>query len=127
MLKKFLKKNSELVVMLHQLEPVIAQRNRIGYVAARNYRILSDALIEYNQFKNELIEKYGTPDKAENGTELPTASIKVGSPQFKSFCDEMAQYNNIEQQVELMTVKYEDTVGVLSGEEILSIDWMLED
>ena len=127
MLKKFLKKNSELVVMLHQLEPVLAQRNRIGYVAARNYRILSDALIEYNQFKNELIEKYGTPDKAENGTELPTASIKVGSPQFKSFCDEMAQYNNIEQQVELMTVKYEDTVGVLSGEEILSIDWMLAD
>ncbi len=126
-MKKFLKKNSELVVMLHQLEPVLAQRNRIGYVAARNYRILSDALIEYNQFKNELIEKYGTPDKAENGTELPTASIKVGSPQFKSFCDEMAQYNNIEQQVELMTVKYEDTVGVLSGEEILSIDWMLED
>ena len=126
-MKKFLKKNSELVVMLHQLEPVLAQRNRIGYVASRNYRILSDALIEYNQFKNELIEKYGTPDKAENGTELPTASIKVGSPQFKSFCDEMAQYNNIEQQVELMTVKYEDTVGVLSGEEILSIDWMLED
>ena len=126
-MKKFLKKNSELVVMLHQLEPVLAQRNRIGYVAARNYRILSDALIEYNQFKNELIEKYGTPDKAENGIELPTASIKVGSPQFKSFCDEMAQYNNIEQQVELMTVKYEDTVGVLSGEEILSIDWMLED
>ena len=126
-MKKFLKKNSELVVMLHQLEPVLARGNRIGYVAARNYRILSDALIEYNQFKNELIEKYGTPDKAENGTELPTASIKVGSPQFKSFCDEMAQYNNIEQQVELMTVKYEDTVGVLSGEEILSIDWMLED
>ena len=127
MLKKFLKKNSELVVMLHQLEPILVQRNRIGYAAARNYRVLSGALTEYNQFKNELIEKYGTPDKADDGTELPTASIKIGSPQFKSFCDEMAQYNNVEQEVELMTVKYDDVIDILSGAEIVGIDWMLEE
>jgi len=26
-----------------------------------------------------------------------------------------------------MTAKYEDAVGCLSGEEILAVDWMLED
>jgi len=126
-LKKLLKKNSELVAMMHQLEPILSQRNRLGYVAARNFRILSDTLTEYNQFKMELIEKYGEPDKAEDGTELPTVSIKVGSPSFKSFCDEMAPYNNMEHEVELMTAKFEDVIDVLSGEEILLIDWMLED
>lgn len=126
-MKKLLKKNSELVVMLNQLEPILAQRNKLGYVAARNFRILSDTLTEYNRFKMELVEKYGEPDKAEDGTELPTVSIKVGSPNFKSFCDEMAPYNNMEHEVELMVAKYEDTIGVLSGGEIVGIDWMLED
>lgn len=126
-MKKLLKKNSELVAMMHQLEPILAQRNKLGYVAARNFRILSDTLTEYNQFKMELVEKYGEPDKAEDGTELPTVSIKVGSPNFKSFCDEMAPYNNMEHEVELMVAKYEDTIGVLSGGEIVGIDWMLED
>lgn len=113
--------------MLHQLEPILSQRNRLGYVAARNFRILSDTLTEYNQFRMELIEKYGEPDKAEDGTELPTVSLKIGSPGFKSFCDEMVPYNNMEHEVELMTAKFEDVIGVLSGEEIIGIDWMLED
>lgn len=126
-MKTFLKKNSELVAMMHQLEPILSQRNRLGYVAARNFRILSDTLTEYNQFKMELIEKYGEPDMAEDGTELPTVSIKVGSPSFKSFCDEMAPYNNMEHEVKLMTAKFEDVIGVLSGEEIIGIDWMLEE
>lgn len=125
-MKKTLK-NSEMTVMLHQLEPVLSQRNRLGYVAARNFRVLSDALTEYNRFKMELIEQYGEPDKAEDGTNLSTTSLKIDSPAFKSFCDAMVPYNNIEQEVELMTAKYEDVIGVLSGEEIVGIDWMLED
>lgn len=126
-MKKLSKKNSELVVMLRQLEPILSQRNRLGYVAARNFRILSDTLTEYNRFKMELIQKYGEPDKAEDGTELPTVSIEIGSSAFKSFCDEMAPYNNMEHEVELMTAKFEDVIDVLSGEEIIGIDWMLED
>ena len=113
--------------MMHQLEPILSQRNKIGYVAARNYRILSDTLTEYNRFKMELVEKYGEPDRAEDGTELPTVSIKVGSPSFKAFCDEMAPFNEMEHEVELMIAKYEDTIGCLSGEEILAVDWMFED
>ncbi len=116
-----------MVEMLRGLAPVLSQRNRIGYAAARNCRVLSDSLTEYNRFKNELIEKYGEPDKAEDGTELPTISIKIGSKAFKLFRDEMAPYDNMEHEVELMTVKYEDVIDVLSGAEIVGIDWMLED
>ena len=31
-------KNSQMAVMLSQLKPILSQRDKIGYVAARNYR-----------------------------------------------------------------------------------------
>lgn len=120
-------KNSRMVELLHSLEPVLSYRDKIGYIAARNYRFLSNSLIEYNAFKRGLIEKYGEPDKGEDGTSLGTISLDIHSPSFKAFADEMAPFNEMEHEVEIMTAKYEDVVGCLTGEEILAIDWMLED
>ena len=63
---------------------------------------------------------------------------RVGPSSIK-FCDEenailceMAKHHEAlrrgeANEVELMTAKYEDTIGCLSGEEILLLDWMLED
>ena len=78
MLKKQLK-NSEMVVMVQNLRPLLQLRNKIGYIAARNFRMLSTALTEYEAFKHDLINKYGEPDKDESGNETGTISIKVGS------------------------------------------------
>ena len=39
----------------------------------------------------------------------------------------MAPFNEMEHEVELMTAKYTEAIGCLSGEEILGVDWMLED
>lgn len=125
-MKKTLK-NSQMAAMLQSLQPLLSQRNKFGYMAARNSRVLSNSLIEYEIFKRGLLEKYGEDDKDENGVELGTISINIKSPNFKAFCDEMAPYNEIEHEVELMTCKYEETIGVLSGEEILGIEWMLEE
>lgn len=118
--------NAQMAAMLFQLKPILSQRNKIGYVAARNYRLLSNSLIEYETFKRELVEKYGEEERDPN-TGMPYVSIKLGSPNFKMFCEELEPYNNIEHDVELMTAKYEEAVGVLSGEEILAVEWMLED
>ncbi len=120
-------KNSQMSLMLQQLQPLLSHRDKIGYVAARNYRFLSDSLTEYEVFKRGLVEKYGRPDLNENGNDTGTISIKVGSPDFKAFCDELQPFNEMEHEVELMTAKYEDAIGCLTGEEILAVDWMLED
>lgn len=120
-------KNSQMVDMLHHLQPLLSHRDKIGYMAARNYRVLSDSLTEYEVFKRNLIEKYGKPDKGEDGIDLGTISLKIGSPEFKAFCDEMAPFNEMEHEVELMIAKYTDTIGCLSGEELLAVDWMFED
>ncbi len=123
-MKKVLK-NSSMVEMLRQLQPILSHRDKLGYVAARNYRTLSNSLIEYDTIRRSLIEKYGEEGKDRDGT--PTVSIKVGSPNFKMFCDELAPFNEMEHEVELMLAKYDDAVGCLTGEEILGVDWMLED
>lgn len=118
-------KNAQMAAMLNQLRPILPHRDKIGYVAARNFRILSECLTEYEAFRDSLIEKYGEEIKDEHGR--TSIGIKVDSPNFKAFCDEMAPFNEMEHEVELMTAKYEDAIGFLTGEEILGIDWMLED
>ena len=109
--------------MLRQLQPLLSHRDKIGYVAARNYRVLSDALTEYELFRQSLIEKYGEEYIKEDGTS--EIRIKMDTPAFRSFCDEIAPFDSIEHEVELMTTPFTDAIGHLSGEEILSIDWML--
>lgn len=120
-------KNIQMDQMINSLQKVLSHRDKIGYYAARNYRILNDSLIEYQNFKNSLIAKYGTTDVDSDGKELQTISIKVGAQNFDDFLKELEPFNNIEHEVELMIAKYEDAIGCLSGEEILAIDWMLED
>lgn len=120
-------KNSQMAAMLNQLRPLLSRRDKLGYIAARNYRMIANTLTEYEAFKHDLLMKYGTPDKDENGNETGTVSIQMSSPNFKSFCDELAPLNEFEHEVELMTAKFEETIGCLSGEEILMLDWMLED
>lgn len=51
--------NIQMEEMYNQLKIILPMRNKIGYVAARNSRILKNELTEYFEFKNELIKKYG--------------------------------------------------------------------
>ena len=120
-------KNYELVAMQQSLKPLLQLRDKLGFIAARNTRIIENALTEYENFKNDLIKKYGEPDFDKNGNKLTTISIKVSSPNFTDFFFLFESLNNIEQEVDLMTTKYADAIGVLSGEEMLGVDWMLED
>lgn len=123
-MKKTLK-NSQMAQMLKQLKPILAQRNKVGYAAARNSRILSDHLTEYQTFRTGLIEKYGQPEKDEQGNTV--IRMKTDSEEFQQFCKELAPINEIEHEVDFMTIPYEEAIGVLSGEEILAVDWMFVD
>lgn len=120
-------KNSEINSRILQLKPFLNRKDKIGYAAARNTRVLSNQLIEYNTIRNELIQKYGEPDLDESGKDIGTVSIKISSPKFLDFCKELEPFNNIEHEVEFMVLKYEEVIGILTGEEILTIDWMLSD
>lgn len=116
--------NTELELRLIRLQPLLPHRDKVGYIAARNTRIIKDALTEFLAFKSELIQKYGEVDKDEHGNELDTVSIKPTSPNFQKFSEEFNKIKDIEQEVDLMTIPYEEIIGILNGEEILSLEWM---
>ncbi len=120
-------RNLEMAGMLQELQPLLSRRDIVGYAAARNARALSQSLTEYTAFRTQLVEKYGTPETDDTGHETGIISLKMDSPNFKAFLEELEPFNNMAHDVELMMVKYQDVIGLLSGEEILSIDWMLED
>ena len=67
--------NIKMEMMLEALKPILPHRDKIGYIAARNTRILNDTLTEYFTFKRELISKYGNPDKDENGNDIFLSAI----------------------------------------------------
>ena len=114
-------------MMLETLKPILPHRDKIGYIAARNTRILKDTLTEYFSFKRELINKYGELDKDEKGNETGMVSISPTSSNFQEFIKEFDSIKNIEHNVELMTISYDEVIGLLNGEEILELDWMLTD
>lgn len=119
--------NIKMEMMLETLKPLLPHRDKIGYIAARNTRILNDTLTEYFTFKRDLISKYGEPDKDENGKETGTVSISPTASNFNDFLKEFDTIKNIEHNMELMTIPYEEVIGLLNGEEILELDWMLTD
>ena len=120
--------NLEMVAMVQELRPLLSHRDIVGYAAARNTRVLSRSLTEYTAFRDRLVEKYGEPEPdGDAGRETGRIVLKMDSPKFQEFLNELEPFNVMEHEVELMTLKYGDVIGALSGEEILSIDWMLED
>ena len=104
--------NVEMETMLGQVQSVLGHVDKVGYVAARNTRLLNTALTEYFQIKQE-----------------PTGRIVVTpkSEHFKEFEKEFSEIATIKHEVELMKLNYNEVIGILSGEEILKLDWMLED
>jgi hypothetical protein len=120
-------RNFEIEKLLMQLEEYLCHTNVIGYAAARNTRLMSDAIYEYTQKRDELIAKYGSPvlDKEEKGT--GEIALSTESKNFPKFLKELRPYAEIEQEVNLVTLKYEQAIGLLSGTELLELDWMFED
>lgn len=113
--------NAKMDEMCDGLQKLLPHRDKVGYFAARNTRILNDNLTEYHKVKEDLIRKYGTD--AEDGS----VQLSIKDPKFEDFSKELEEFSKIEHDVTLMTMKYEDVVGLLSGEEILDNDWMFED
>ena len=98
----------------------------LGYLAAYNTRVFTNALQEYSSFEREAIMKYGVNDLDEQGLPTGTKSIQIGSPEYKEFIKELRPYLDIEQEVSIAIAKYESVINILSGEEILELDWMLD-
>lgn len=119
--------NEQMHQMLLSLEPLLERRDIVGYVAARNTRVLQAEAMEYLKRRDELIEKYGEPEFADNGTPTGRTQLQIGSDTYKRFADDLALYSNIKHRPLLFKIPYEEAIGKMSGTEILACEWMLVD
>lgn len=119
--------NEQMHQMLLSLEPLLERRDIVGYAAARNTRVLQAEAMEYLKRRDELIEKYGEPEFADNGTPTGRQQLQIGSDAYKRFMDDLALYSNIKHRPLLFKIPYEEAIGKMSGTEILACEWMLVD
>lgn len=119
--------NIEMESMLESLRPMLDHSDMIGYAAARNTRILSGELTEYHDIRDELVGKHGYKETDDNGNPTGRMRLDIDSPEFDLFTKDIEQYAMVRHSPDLFMLKYEDVIGKLTGSEILSIDWMLED
>ena len=113
--------NLQMERMLLSARAHLQRRDLIGYVCARNVRILEGELTEYARMKNALLAECG--EVGEDGVPL----ISTASPRYAEFVRRIDPIARIEHEPALMMLKYTDVMGELTGEEMLEIDWMLED
>ncbi|MCD8158986.1 MAG: hypothetical protein LUD77_08850 [Clostridiales bacterium] len=117
--------NFQMETLMNSLKPLLSHRNKVGYFAARNTRILREALTEYFIFKERLIRKYGQEQFDGKGKPLHQISITPDMEGFEDFSKEFETVGKIEHEVGIMTMPYKEVIGILSGEEILNLDIIL--
>ena len=118
--------NGEMKNHIAELQAVLSQRNILGYLAAYNTRVLSNALQEYSSFEQEAVLKYGIDVLDSDGRKTGAKTIEFGSENYDKFIAEMSPYLDIIQTVSIAKADVNDAVGILSGEEFLSLEWMLD-
>ena len=119
--------NFEMETMVERLSKHLDRRDVIGYAAARNTRKLADELREYTERKNALILEYGEKEVDADGNETGNVVLPYDSPNFAKFADELEQFAKIEHAPDLMTLDYGQAIGLLSGTELLEIEFMFKE
>lgn len=118
--------NLEMERMLRSLEPHLSRKDVVGYAAARNTRILGTELIEFEGMRDELVLEYGEEDVGDDGEPTGQVTLRADSPGFPVFAERMGPICAIEHDPPIYTIPYEEVKGLLTGAEILEIDWMLK-
>ena len=119
--------NFKMEELQNTLIPFLNRTDIIGYYAARNFRIFNDHISEYLDIKERLVRKYGKPCKDEQGNDTGRIEVAYDSPVFSNFIDELMPIGNVEHDVEVKKLSFTEAIDKLSGNELLSIDWMFEE
>lgn len=120
-------KNIEMELMIQSLEPFLDHTDIIGYAAARNTRILMNEIQEYMSRREGLVAKYGEEVLDDEGNPTGQIQLRFDSPNFKAYSDEITEWAEIEHEPPIYKIPAEKCIGLISGRQMLDIQWMLED
>ena len=124
---KMLITNYDMTTKIDQLSKYLDRVDIIGYAAARNIRRLEDSAMEFIKRRNEVLAKYGDVERDENGNDTGKRYITENSFHYNDVMDALNDIGEIKHEVEIFTIPYETVNGVLSGSDILELDWMFTD
>lgn len=115
--------NQQMDMALNVLQEISTKTSgKLGYIVAKNMRILSNELVEYYKIKDETIKELGSPDDEGH------YSIKVDSSEFKQFVAKMQEYADIETDVNIITIDPELIYSTdITGAEINAMLFMIND
>lgn len=119
--------NMQMEQMVDSLMKYLDRRDIIGYAAARNVRILSNELTEYMAFKSDLFRKYGEKELDDDGKPTGNMFISLESENLKDYMSQIEDIAKAKSNPEIFKIDYGQALDVLSGKEILEIDWMFEE
>ena len=106
-------KLSQADTLLNILSTMLQTKGIVGFKIARNYRMITEELKEYNDKKMELFKKYG---KEENGQLV----INKLDDNYVKFMDEMKPYDEQEVNFDFKKITDEEFEnGDLTAEQIL--------
>lgn len=88
-------------------------------------RAIMNALADYTAYKDSLIREYGAEIKDDDGN-VKDFAVTPSCEGFQDFLRKLSEVSEVEHDVRIMTAIPDDVIGVLSGEEIMAIDWMME-
>lgn len=117
--------NKDMGGMIESLYGLLDHRDIVGYAAARNLRHLQEAAREYLDIRDELLCKYGVCEMDADGHPTGRFTLDVASDNGHRFLDEISTYQDIQHEVDIFRIPMHDTIGILSGREMLALDWML--
>lgn len=96
------------------------ETGKLGYACARNLRKLMDGCREYIQVRDQLLQKYGTPDDKGHYT--------FDKENAAAFSREIVEYAYIDHDVDVMQVDEETFCsGSLTTKEMFTLNWMVKE
>lgn len=112
---KFTNKNAfEIALTLSECEEI----GLLGYVIAKNRRLIANELTDYCVFRDELLSIYGT--------DIGNGQVKFDKESCRKFEEEISVVDAIEIDIPVLTVT-EDifTGGTLNSKQMFTLDWMV--
>lgn len=94
---------------------------KLAYIITRNARKIFEELQEYTKIRNDKLYQYGE----KRGNQL---FLSADSPNYQKFLTEMAEYDEIELELDFLKVKPEDLyTSNLNAIEMDQISFMIND
>lgn len=87
--------NGAIVEVIEVINKFQGTTGKLAYAMARNRRVLSECMKDFEEVRNELIKKYGTAD--EDGS----ISINQDSENYQAFLEELVPILNLAVDVDL--------------------------